>query len=71
MRCPSCGNLNRPEARFCDACGTTLAESTPAAATADQGAAPVADLEATGADAVLPDLTDTGAVLRAVGLQSG
>jgi phosphoglycolate phosphatase-like HAD superfamily hydrolase len=28
----------------------------------------MADLEATGADAVLPDLTDSGAVLRAVGL---
>ena len=24
MRCPSCGNLNRPEARFCDSCGTRL-----------------------------------------------
>ncbi|MGH2987733.1 MAG: protein kinase domain-containing protein [Solirubrobacterales bacterium] len=28
MRCPSCGNLNRPEARFCDSCGTAL-ESAP------------------------------------------
>src|SRR5215211_3677390 len=24
MRCPSCGNLNRSDARFCDACGTAL-----------------------------------------------
>ncbi len=24
MRCPSCANVNRPEARFCDACGATL-----------------------------------------------
>ena len=32
------------------------------------GSYSVADLEATGADAVLADLTDTAAVLRAVGL---
>jgi class 3 adenylate cyclase len=25
MRCPSCGNENREEARFCDSCGTELA----------------------------------------------
>ena len=25
MRCPVCGNQNREEARFCDACGATLA----------------------------------------------
>ncbi len=24
MRCSSCGNLNRPDARFCDACGAPL-----------------------------------------------
>ena len=24
MRCPACGNPNRPEARFCDSCGTRL-----------------------------------------------
>ena len=24
MQCPSCGNENRPEARFCDSCGTPL-----------------------------------------------
>ena len=22
MRCPTCGNPNRPEARFCDSCGS-------------------------------------------------
>ncbi|MCD6015404.1 MAG: hypothetical protein K0R41_32 [Geminicoccaceae bacterium] len=35
MRCPSCGNLNRPDARFCDYCGTRLEaapEPQPAAA---------------------------------------
>ena len=26
MRCSACGNLNRPEARFCDACGSPLQE---------------------------------------------
>ena len=26
MKCPSCGNENRPEATFCDACGTRLAQ---------------------------------------------
>jgi acetyl-CoA/propionyl-CoA carboxylase, biotin carboxylase, biotin carboxyl carrier protein len=26
MRCPACGNLNRPEARFCDSCGSALEE---------------------------------------------
>ena len=25
MRCPACGQENRPGARFCDACGTRLA----------------------------------------------
>src|SRR5918999_5052629 len=25
MRCPSCGNENRREARFCDSCGAALA----------------------------------------------
>ena len=30
MRCPSCGNLNRAEARFCDSCGASLeAEPSP------------------------------------------
>ena len=29
MRCPSCGTLNRPEARFCDSCGSRL-EASPA-----------------------------------------
>ncbi len=38
MRCPSCGNLNRPEARFCDSCGTPL--EAPAEA---QAAPPAAD----------------------------
>ena len=40
MRCPSCGNLNRSEARFCDSCGTEL----PAAAAAQEsGTAVFAD----------------------------
>jgi class 3 adenylate cyclase len=29
MRCPSCGNLNRPEARFCDHCGAALDAPAP------------------------------------------
>jgi class 3 adenylate cyclase len=40
MRCPSCGNLNRPEARFCDACGTPLAEAPKQPAAADSPGAP-------------------------------
>ncbi len=28
MRCPSCGNENREEARFCDSCGATLEEAS-------------------------------------------
>ncbi|MFN8160767.1 MAG: AAA family ATPase [Solirubrobacterales bacterium] len=31
MRCPSCGNLNREGAHFCDSCGTRLARPAPAA----------------------------------------
>jgi serine/threonine protein kinase len=27
MKCPSCGNENREEARFCDSCGAALAEA--------------------------------------------
>ena len=30
MRCPSCGNLNREGARFCDSCGTELGAGAPA-----------------------------------------
>ena len=41
MRCPACGNENRPEARFCDACGSRL----DAAANGDPG-----DGEAPGAE---------------------
>jgi eukaryotic-like serine/threonine-protein kinase len=42
-RCPSCGNLNREEARFCDSCGARLDD----VATAPEPAtAPVADVEA-------------------------
>ena len=33
MKCPSCGNENREEARFCDSCGAALAEAAPEAAT--------------------------------------
>ena len=29
MRCPACGNLNRPEARFCDSCGAALEQGRP------------------------------------------
>ncbi len=29
MRCPSCGTLNRPEARFCDSCGSRLEAPEP------------------------------------------
>ncbi len=29
MRCPSCGNVNRPEARFCDSCGSALEAASP------------------------------------------
>ncbi len=35
MRCPSCGNLNRAEARFCDSCGSELA-AAPATATGER-----------------------------------
>ena len=31
MRCPACGNPNRPEARFCDSCGAPLEAPEPAA----------------------------------------
>jgi class 3 adenylate cyclase/tetratricopeptide (TPR) repeat protein len=44
-RCPSCGNLNREEARFCDFCGTRLDE---VAAAPPPGRTPAA------ADAPLP-----------------
>ncbi len=45
MRCPSCGNLNRSEARFCDACGTPLADAQPEASAVDpDGATAVAEL---------------------------
>jgi class 3 adenylate cyclase len=43
MRCPECGNLNRPDARFCDSCGARLAapsESAPAPAEAPPADAP-------------------------------
>src|SRR5262245_49640078 len=30
MHCPSCGSVNRPAARFCDACGTPLVPATAA-----------------------------------------
>ena len=45
MRCPSCGNLNRPEARFCDSCGSRLEASPaePAAGPRRSGRRPVAD----------------------------
>ena len=29
MRCPTCGNPNRPEARFCDSCGARLEAPEP------------------------------------------
>ena len=28
MRCPNCGEMNEPEARFCFNCGTELAQAT-------------------------------------------
>ena len=40
MRCPSCGNLNRPEARFCDACGSALQPDRPQARSESPGTAP-------------------------------
>ena len=46
MRCPSCGNLNRPEARFCDSCGGRLDVPEPAPASA----APAADAPSVIAD---------------------
>jgi class 3 adenylate cyclase len=39
MRCPSCGNENREEARFCDSCGTELA-AAPERATVPVESAP-------------------------------
>ncbi|MGH2957753.1 MAG: protein kinase domain-containing protein, partial [Solirubrobacterales bacterium] len=39
MRCPSCGNENREEARFCDSCGTELRPE--AAAEQTRGAEPL------------------------------
>ncbi len=41
MRCPSCGNLNRPEARFCDACGSTLEPDSAPAPRPDPGGGPI------------------------------
>src|SRR6478672_279861 len=35
MLCPSCGNENRPDARFCDNCGTPLAPPPADAAAGD------------------------------------
>ena len=43
MRCPSCGNENRDEARFCDSCG---AELTAAPAPPEAGATPAEPLPA-------------------------
>lgn len=34
MRCPKCGNENRPEARFCDSCGNPLPRQAEQAVTA-------------------------------------
>ena len=50
MRCPSCGNLNRPEARFCDHCGAALDAPAP-----DPAPARAAKLEP-GELAELPEL---------------
>src|SRR4051794_28903951 len=36
MKCPSCGNENREEARFCDSCGAVLGEAPAAPEQADQ-----------------------------------
>jgi class 3 adenylate cyclase len=36
MKCPSCGNENREEARFCDSCGTVLGEAIAPAPQPDQ-----------------------------------
>src|SRR4051794_10173878 len=45
MRCPSCGNLNRAEARFCDACGAPLATTQPTTGAADPaGVVPTGEL---------------------------
>src|SRR4051812_10847900 len=45
MRCPSCGNLNRAEARFCDACGAPLASEPQATARPEPaGDTPVGEL---------------------------
>ncbi len=46
MRCPSCGNENREEARFCDSCGATLGDAQAEAPQqqalpASEGAAPL------------------------------
>jgi class 3 adenylate cyclase/tRNA A-37 threonylcarbamoyl transferase component Bud32 len=40
MRCPSCGNHNRAEARFCDSCGAPLGEAL------EPASAPVAPADA-------------------------
>src|SRR3954470_9109444 len=42
MQCPSCGNENRPEARFCDSCGNPLEPPQPAAGDQAGGEAPAA-----------------------------
>jgi class 3 adenylate cyclase len=42
MRCPSCGNENRPDARFCDSCGNPLEPPQPAAGDEARGAAQAA-----------------------------
>jgi predicted ATPase len=52
MRCPSCGNLNRAEARFCDACGSEL---PPASGATEDLAAPAGAREPA---ARSPELTE-------------
>ena len=48
MRCPTCGNPNRPEARFCDSCGARL-----------EAPEPVAEPVAVAADAPPADAPET------------
>ncbi len=44
MRCSVCGNLNRPDARFCDSCGARLEAPAEAPAPAPQPAADAPEL---------------------------
>ena len=55
MQCPSCGNENREEARFCDSCGASL-EPAPAPARGSRGpdGAPGADATAAALDGAAP-----------------